>query len=116
MRLDEAKKILKENGYMFENSLDYAVTSEDISNINKLLELIEEENLGADNYFVKYLDKLRKLKPGDVLDRFGALSYLQQDIMAAHEALDALYDCITYCMPKQERTSLIFKPGKYGEG
>ena len=117
MNLNEAIKILKKTGFLVEDLDGYQVSQEDVNSIQDLSEYITDEYLCPDSeYFMSYLTKLRNLKAGDILAKKSDIEFLQQDILAASEALAAFYDCLSKCLPENERPADMFEPGKWGEG
>ena len=117
MELYEALDTLKKAGYLVEDFDGYQVSQEDVKSIQNLSEYITDEYLCPDGeYFMSYLTKLRNLKAGDILAKKPDIEFLQQDILAASEALAAFYDCLSKCLPENERPADMFEPGKWGEG
>lgn len=117
MNLDEAIKVLSKNDYLVEDIDGYQVSQKDVNSIQDLSEYITDEYLCPDGkYFMSYLTKLRNLKTGDILAKKADIEFLQQDILATSEALAAVYDCLSKCLPENERPDDIFEPGKWGEG
>ena len=117
MKLDEALEVLSKNDYLVEDLAGYQVNQEDVNSIQTLSEYITDENLCPDReYFMSYLTKLRNLKAGDILAKRSDIEFLQQEILAASEALAAFYDCLSKCLPENERPADMFEPGKWGEG
>lgn len=117
MNLNEAIKTLKKVGFLVEDLDGYQVSQEDVKSIQNLSEYITDEYLCPDReYFMSYLTKLRNLKAGDILAKKSDIEFLQQDILAASEALAAFYDCLSKCLPENERPADMFEPGKWGEG
>ena len=117
MNLDEAIKVLSKNDYLVEDIDGYQVSQKDVNSIQDLSEYITDEYLCPDGkYFMNYLTKLKNLKAGDILAKRADIEFLQQDILATSEALAAFYDCLSKCLPENERPDDIFEPGKWGEG
>jgi hypothetical protein len=117
MNLDEAIKVLSKNDYLVEDIDGYQVSQKDVNSIQNLSEYITDEYLCPDRkHFMSYLTKLRNLKVGDVLAKRADIEFLQQDILATSEALAAFYDCLSKCLPENERPVDMFEPGKWGEG
>ena len=117
MNLNEAIKVLSKNDYLVEDIDDYQVSQKDVDSIQNLSEYITDEYLCPDGkHFMSYLTKLRNLKAGDVLAKKADIEFLQQDILATSEALAAFYDCLSKCLPENERPADMFEVGKWGEG
>lgn len=117
MNINEALKKLKNAGFLVEDLNGYQVSQEDVNSIQDLSEYITDEYLGTDGeYFKSYLTKLRNLKAGDILAKKADIEFLQQEILATSEALAAFYDCLSKCLPENERPDDMFEPGKWGEG
>ena len=116
MNLNEALKVLSKNDYLVEDLDGYQVSQEDVKSIQNLSEYITDEYLCPDReYFMSYLTKLRNLKVDDILAKKSDIEFLQQEILAASEALAAFYDCLSKCLPENERPADMFEPGKWGE-
>ena len=117
MNLNEAIKVLSKNDYLVEDIDGYQVSQKDVNSIQDLSEYITDEYLCPDGkYFMSYLTKLRNLKAGDILAKRADIEFLQKDILATSEALAAFYDCLSKCLPENERPVDMFESGKWGEG